>query len=63
MAIIINLTFDPLFTKEIKDGFLVQAGGLGGSGRTFEGGFRSYFQDLHSFEDRHLSEESRSFRR
>jgi hypothetical protein len=30
MAIIINLTFVPLFTKEIKDDFSVQAGGLGG---------------------------------
>lgn len=28
----------------------------------FEAGFRSYFWDLHSLKDRHLLEESRSFR-
>jgi len=39
MAIISNLTFVPLFTKERKDGFLVQAGGLGVSEGPFEGAF------------------------
>ena len=39
IAIIINLTFAPLFTKEIKDGFLVRVGVLGGSEGPFEGAF------------------------